>query len=703
MTIKTKPIESLRIQAKSFLNYSKKNNKYKKIIYELMCMDDEDFENCIQNSEETKSFLISKWIKEELINNFENDCKEYILSDKYYYWPINDYSKDIIESIKKNDELMRRMKWLILSISKNKSLLDIPEFIKKTIQFNTENTDEETDYDFSLISEITEEIHKYYWKMINCIIQNLISWNNTKEIIRETNENIKKYILEIKDIIENNFNQLESNLQEHFIETIIRFFDWNVIKNVLINKYICLYFHWNTNIDSLRRKNWYIPTIYTRNTFDAQILQEATKEDIKIDRITDKLWKSVDDEFLDDTFIHQSNFRVLEDIINEWWLISSNELERRSKINEHIKQTKNSFPTAEVDKDIFFTRWFTNYEYWHSENLEDVVYFSNTMRQFWIKWYMIPINADTQNSRFTEVWCTRDAFWYTILSQSALEDEDSYSKINIDDLYIFMHKNKKEKVEQMLSNMWEDEKNKIHIIYIPENIYTKNSTYKTNNSSKITEFIRNYLNTQIRQKPKIIPKNKINRDDIIKSSYYNMDIRDNIRVNCECAGEEDNQKKHNELKDLNDELLLKIYQRYVWKDTNINQEIINKIWSINPPIENYPTELIKFSIMLICWKIDEWGEKLKNFFVFLRKEWYSQKDISILWFIHDFILLSNWTREFGDREKYWGLWKFCNNWDINYQDMKKFLIDLWNILDIEDVWEIIKLQENGELISKNEY
>jgi hypothetical protein len=67
------------------------------------------------------------------------------------------------------------MKWLILSISKNKSLLDIPEFIKKTIQFNTENTDEETDYDFSLISEITEEIHKYYWKMINCIIQNLIS------------------------------------------------------------------------------------------------------------------------------------------------------------------------------------------------------------------------------------------------------------------------------------------------------------------------------------------------------------------------------------------------------------------------------------------------------------------------------------------------------------------------------------------------
>jgi hypothetical protein len=60
MTIKTKPIESLRIQAKSFLNYSKKNNKYKKIIYELMCMDDEDFENCILNTEEIKSFLIPK-------------------------------------------------------------------------------------------------------------------------------------------------------------------------------------------------------------------------------------------------------------------------------------------------------------------------------------------------------------------------------------------------------------------------------------------------------------------------------------------------------------------------------------------------------------------------------------------------------------------------------------------------------------------
>ena len=60
---------------------------------------------------------------------------------------------------------MRRMKWLILSISKNKSLLDIPEFIKKTIQIKPKNTDEEKDIDFSLISKITEEIHKYYWKM----------------------------------------------------------------------------------------------------------------------------------------------------------------------------------------------------------------------------------------------------------------------------------------------------------------------------------------------------------------------------------------------------------------------------------------------------------------------------------------------------------------------------------------------------------
>jgi hypothetical protein len=107
--------------------------------------------------------------------------------------------------------------------------------------------------------------------------------------------------------------------------------------------------------------------------------------------------------------------------------------------------------------------------------------------------------------------------------------------------------------------------------------------------------------------------------------------------------------------------------------------------------------------MLIYWMIDEWGEKLKNFFVFLRKEWYSQKDLSILWFIHDFMLLANWSRKFGDIEKYWGLWKFCNNWDINYQDMKKFLIDLWNILGIETVWEVIGLQEKGKLISNHTY
>jgi len=108
-----------------------------------------------------------------LINNFENDYKKYILSDKYYYGSINKYPENVKESIKKNDEVMKQTKWLILSINNNKSLLNIPEFIEKTIQFNTENTDEETDYDFSLISETTRKIHKYYRKLINNIIENL--------------------------------------------------------------------------------------------------------------------------------------------------------------------------------------------------------------------------------------------------------------------------------------------------------------------------------------------------------------------------------------------------------------------------------------------------------------------------------------------------------------------------------------------------
>jgi len=42
-----------------------------------------------------------------------------------------------------------------------------------------------------------------------------------------------------------------------------------------------------------------------------------------------------------------------------------------------------------------------------------------------------------------------------------------------------------------------------------------------------------------------------------------MDTKDNIWAECEYIGEEDNQKKHNELKDIDNELLSKIYQKYL--------------------------------------------------------------------------------------------------------------------------------------------
>jgi len=67
------------------------------------------------------------------------------------------------------------------------------------------------------------------------------------------------------------------------------------------------------------------------------------------------------------------------------------------------------------------------------------------------------------------------------------------------------------------------------------------------------------------------------------------------------------------------------------------------------------------------------------------------------------MLLAKWSREADKREKYWWLWKFCNNWDINYDKMKNLLIDLWNIMDIRKVWEIIEAQENWKLIGNNIY
>jgi len=564
MNIENKPIESLKIQTNNFLNYIWQSEKYWKIIHEVMCMNNDEFEKHIQNTEKMKNFLISKWIEEELINNFEYDYKKYILSDKYYYWSINKYPENLKESIKSNDNLMKKTKWLILSINRNKSLLNIPEFVEKNIKLNPENTNKEND-DYDSISEIIFKIRDNYRALIKNIYGNIKTQDLTNNTIHEINEKIKNYIIKIKDLIENNHATVDSKTLEFLKENINNFFNRKTIKKTLINIYTSMYFHWDMTTNNIQIKNSYIPTIYTKNIFDTQILNEMIKEDFKINHLINRLWNNLDNEFLDDIFIHQSDFRVFEDIIGELWLISSNELVRRSKNNDRINRTKNNYPTAHIDKDIFFTRWFTNFEYWHSDTLEDVVYYANTMRQFWSKWYSIPINADTQNSYSTEIWSTKDSYWYSIISKNALEDENSYSKIDINDLFIFVHESKKQTVDQILSNLWSKEKNTIHITYIPDDIYPRNPIYKTNNTYRITEFIRNYLDTHINNKPKIRPINKTDRDRIIESNFHNIDVKYNIRAECECIGEEDCPKKQNELKDTNDELLSKIYQKYLVK------------------------------------------------------------------------------------------------------------------------------------------
>ena len=406
---------------------------------------------------------------------------------------------------------MKKIKWIIISISKNeKSLFNINNFVEETINTNQKNTSEITDEDFNIYSNFIWIINEYHWLLIEYILKNIMEWIPTRTFIGKITEKIKNYINEIWNKINNITASINSKTIELIKEKINDSFNRENIKKILLNRYLSMYFEWTYQTSSIQLKNGYIPTIYTKNRFDTKIIKELTNENWGknglIDQLINQLWNNIDDEFLDDIFIHQSDFRVLEDIISEWWLISSDEIVKRSKTNKKIHQSKNSYPTADIDKDICFTRWFANYEYWHSEKLEDVIYFANTMRQFWKKWYWIPINANTQNSYFTEIWSTRDPFWYTIISKNVLEDKDSYSKVNLDDLYIFVHEEKKEQIDQIIKNLWSDNTNNIHIVYIPNDIYPKKDIwYKTNNTFKITEYIREYLNKKTRER--IIPKN----------------------------------------------------------------------------------------------------------------------------------------------------------------------------------------------------
>ena len=297
-------------------------------------------------------------------------------------------------------------------------------------------------------------------------------------------------------------NYIPKNIFDRFvksnIKTIIKIKKEKILKERLdkLNKYLNYYCYGKDRSVNLL-KNGTIATIFS---FD--------KINDEIKSIINNLWYSInidtiDSSFINRVFIHQSDIRVLKDILQEWGLVSHNEIQKRLN-NENIKQSQTGISMEH--KDIYFYTWYQpDNIYWHSNDVHDMIFFANTMTNFAKKWYWVPLNDRMQSHSWSK-WFSKDPYWYSIISDSSLKN---YWKVDINDLFLFVSEKKKNEIENNLSI----DPKKYNIVYIPEEYYESNKL-----GDRVHKFIENYVKSQSDENSNIIPYDIVlNQNDNIDS------------------------------------------------------------------------------------------------------------------------------------------------------------------------------------------
>lgn len=784
MSIQKKPIETLKQQKESFLNYIKTKEKYSWIIADLF--EDDEIEK-IDNMEWVKQHLEQKWISKELTDTLEEEYTEYLRWGSYY-WPINKYPEEIKNKIKKNNKITQKIKNnIIKEYKKNKKFItaDIKEFINDKLSFLNIDTSKEI---WKEINELEQEIEKWNSEIKN--EQNLIwkyEWElektnilkiskkkelkkeilKKKEIIKETKEKIKeKEDILIKkkeqdwkifklwkinkdfiwsknridiDSCQQSINEIKKELIEYIEyipkDLLIRLKE-NIEDKIIgqhdlqseklaksINEYLnYLYFwenreYWFIRYDKSYKSRWWeqiiwkmwkastrnvIPTLYWKDHIDTQIVRIIT--DLWWELET---WKesTIDQSFMDDVFIHTTWFDVLDEILDEWWLISTNEARRRARYNNDIK--KSITQEHAQHKDIYFSRGFKkNWYGWKKELDDDFVFIANTMNAFARSGYGVPLNWKMQ-CNWTD-WFTNGNQWhdsdgYSIISESALQKsyfwDSSYSKIDVKDVYIFLPESKKEIVENNPKYKIEN----ANIIYIPKQ-YWGEMNYE------IYEFIKKEINAREKRKEMTIPKKIITNNDGIESinSWYKWAFCEPVNNNNEII--------FNPIKEWNNNIIIqfleKHYDEFELSKKNIDLERLkaflseqkNKIDNINLPFK-YPKELVILAIALIkIWLNPATDINGRNIYHIIWKKLaefgYTSKE---LWILYQTIFHICWMKNFdylirwNDRISEWKrkdelniISNWCHDWQIDFNQMKDLLIEISNLSLNEQYSKIIK-------------
>lgn len=544
----------------------------------------------------------------------------------------------------------------------------------------------------------------------------LKNWTNI-ESCRQSIMEIKNELIEYIEYIP---KDLITRMKEFIENNIIEQFDLqNESLATSINEYLnYLYFWENKNYWFIRYDKsfrsmgwqsiiwemwkastwWVVPTLYWKNHIDMQIV-----------RILEGLWwkletwneKVIDKSFMDDIFIHTTWFDVLDEILNEWWLISTNEARRRASQNNDIE--KSITQKHAQHKDIYFSRGFRkNWYWWKKEFDDDFVFIANTMNAFARSGYGVPLNWKMQcncTDWFTNGIQWHDSDWYSIISESALKKsyywDSSYSKIDLKDVYIFLPESKKQIIEH-------NPKYKIgnaNIIYIPKQYWWKMSY-------EIYEFIKSEIKAREQREEIPIPKKIITNDDGIESisTWYKWAFCESVNG--------DNEVIFNPIKDWNSgkiiQFIEKYYDEFQLSKKNIDLQRLkgflseqkNRIDNINLPFE-YPRELAIFAIAFIkIWLspgTDEDGrtiynmiwKKLAEFGYSSRELWILYKLVQEICRMKDFKYLVE-RRDVMFIGRLQDIKNWCNDWQIEFDQMKELLIEISGVSLNRYIADIVK-------------
>ena len=255
------------------------------------------------------------------------------------------------------------------------------------------------------------------------------------EKCKKSMSQIRQELNEIIDYIdENTIKEIKEYIQEQVYK------QRKIKKDEIIektNKYLNIQYFWedkgikiiemelshNTTKDGTKYREdfkfyWDIwtPTLYAKSRIEPRLSKIIRKIWWK----TEKLTPTIDYNFINDVFIHTTWFDVLDEILDEGWLVSTNEMRKRGKTNEDWKKTVTQ--KVKPHKNIYFSRGFRKNFYWeHEYNWkggfinDDFVFIANTMNNFANSWYWVPLNQTMQWNRwFAQGYVWHDGQWYSI-------------------------------------------------------------------------------------------------------------------------------------------------------------------------------------------------------------------------------------------------------------------------------------------------